>query len=76
MTGPEHYAYAEQLLDMASDEKLGSKIERYHVRDAQVHATLALAAATVCTRYGEMPFPDAVAWVDAVATPIPADVTP
>ena len=46
MTGPEHYAHAEELLDMAADEKLGSRLERYRIRKAQVHATLALAAAT------------------------------
>jgi hypothetical protein len=46
MTGPEHYSYAEQLLAQASEDELGSDAERFHVAKAQVHATLALAAAT------------------------------
>ena len=46
MTGPEHYSYAEQLLDEAGDAENGSDHERYLVAAAQVHATLALAAAT------------------------------
>lgn len=46
MTGPEHYTHAEQLLDMAGDDEPGSDVERYRVAAAQVHATLALAAAT------------------------------
>ena len=37
MTGPEHYREAERLLDLAPDQML--------VARAQVHATLALAAA-------------------------------
>ena len=47
MTGPEHYGHAEQLLDMAGDEEYGSEAEHYHLAKAQVHATLALAAAVV-----------------------------
>ena len=46
MTGPEHYAHAQELLEMAGDDEVGSEIERYHLRKAQAHATLALAAAT------------------------------
>jgi hypothetical protein len=46
MTGPEHYEHAEQLLRLAGDDKLGTDAERYHLRAAQVHATLALAAAS------------------------------
>jgi hypothetical protein len=47
MTGPEHYAEAERLLD-ESREPTG-RLESYAVDltlAAQVHATLALAAAT------------------------------
>jgi hypothetical protein len=47
VTGPQHYAYAEQLLDFASEDEAGSPFESYHLRAAQVHATLALAAAAV-----------------------------
>lgn len=46
MTGPEHYRYAEILLDEAGDAENGSDHERYLVAKAQVHATLAVAAAT------------------------------
>jgi uncharacterized protein HemY len=44
MTGPEHYAKAEEYLEKASGS-LNTEYEGYVVR-AQVHATLALAAAT------------------------------
>lgn len=46
MTGPEHYEAAELLLDLASEDELGSDSERFHVAKAQAHATLALAAAS------------------------------
>lgn len=42
MTGEEHYRHAEQLLDMAAEDELGSDGERYRLAKAQVHATLAL----------------------------------
>ncbi|MEC4615833.1 hypothetical protein [Tsukamurella tyrosinosolvens] len=48
MTGPEHYAEAERLLALAAEEY--DVADPYHtsaVASAQVHATLALAAATV-----------------------------
>jgi hypothetical protein len=40
MTGPEHYLEAERLLDLSTADNVVT------VLDAQVHATLALAAAT------------------------------
>ncbi|MFE9927414.1 hypothetical protein [Streptomyces sp. NPDC005533] len=46
MTGPEHYLQAEELLQEALSKTSGSDLERYYVTAAQVHATLALAAAT------------------------------
>jgi hypothetical protein len=46
MTGPEHYREAEKLLDEANAEPAGSEMERYQLDAAQVHATLALTAAT------------------------------
>jgi hypothetical protein len=46
MTGPEHYREAEQLLEQARASDVGGDMERYSVAAAQVHATLALAAAT------------------------------
>ena len=46
MTGPEHYREAEDALETAAEEEIGSTGERYYLDKAQVHATLALAAAT------------------------------
>lgn len=46
MTGPEHYTEAQRLLTKALDEDEGTDAERYFLGAAQVHATLALAAAT------------------------------
>lgn len=45
MNGPDHYRKAEQLLDLAKYSELGSDEERFQLAAAQVHATLALAAA-------------------------------
>lgn len=47
MTGPEHYKVAERLLDHTSRNRM--TVEQWDARmtEAQVHATLALAAATV-----------------------------
>ena len=55
MTGPEHYSEAENLLNHAGNDVEGSDIECYHLAAAQVHATLALAAATALN----LPHPDA-----------------
>jgi hypothetical protein len=70
MTGPEHYGHAEALLDMASDDEIGSDMERYHVAKAQVHATLALAAATAvgCSTEDGPPARDWDAWREAACT--------
>jgi len=47
MTGPEHFLAAERLLGEASEvEGADSDVERYCLAAAQVHATLANAAAT------------------------------
>jgi hypothetical protein len=83
MTGPEHYREAESLIDSAGavmDADYGwmaslSSQERLHHRqaylaDAQVHATLALAAATALGRESaarQMPSPDRAAWFDAAS---------
>ncbi|MGW1939010.1 hypothetical protein [Streptomyces goshikiensis] len=45
MTGPEHYRKAEQQLQFALDAATDAAAET-HCAIAQVHATLALAAAT------------------------------
>lgn len=44
-TGPEHYQQAEDFLGNARSEDYDSERERYYLAAAQVHATLALAAA-------------------------------
>jgi hypothetical protein len=49
MTGPEHYEHAELCLDWAQGETDRDKRTSLHAR-AQVHATLALAAAAVTQR--------------------------
>jgi len=79
MTGPEHYHEAEQLAN-AADVAIGQYEEDGCAakRDiaavlgvvAQVHATLALAAATALGRAGEggtQPPKDRAAWFDAAA---------
>ncbi|MDX8146935.1 hypothetical protein SK854_32805 [Lentzea sp. BCCO 10_0061] len=51
MNGPEHYAAAERLLDSATaaDVEAGESGQVSNLAAAQVHATLALAAATALT---------------------------
>lgn len=44
-TGPQHYQQAESFLNDARSEDYDSERERYYLAAAQVHATLALAAA-------------------------------
>lgn len=47
MTGPEHYRKAERLIQEIHDEGVeDAETETLFFREAQVHATLALAAAT------------------------------
>lgn len=63
MTGPEHYQEAERIIALvwggtASDTLLS---EPKLIALAQVHATLAQAAATAMT-VAQMPDPDFVAW--------------
>jgi hypothetical protein len=65
MTGPEHYAEAERLLTDAFNEvREGDPAEAIVLAQAQVHATLALAAATA-VRTREI---DNQAWVDVAGT--------
>jgi hypothetical protein len=78
MTGPEHYREAERLTMAVT--KPGAILPQSRVLDhgdhgdvialAQVHATLALAAATALGREGEgrtQPGKDRAAWFDAAA---------
>jgi hypothetical protein len=47
MSGPEHYREAERLVSVANAERVDyPAAARVHIAAAQVHATLALAAAT------------------------------
>lgn len=51
MTGPEHYRQAERHIRLANEVTTADgSDERYHLAAAQVHATLALAAATIAGR--------------------------
>jgi hypothetical protein len=67
MTGPEHYAEAERLLTLADRHTKGVTYAQewtLTLNAAQVHATLALAAATAVGTVG----PDLHAWADVAAT--------
>jgi hypothetical protein len=71
MTGPEHYREAERLLAM---QDVADKLPHADIamiqQQAQVHATLALAAATALNDYPEgAPLADLLAWRTAAATP-------
>ncbi len=75
MTGPEHYRMAERMIGRAASDDLGSDSERYHLAKAQVHATLALAAAWSLANQGAMPIADSDAWLQVASlhAPIEAD---
>jgi hypothetical protein len=62
MTGPEHYEEAERLLESREEEATAR---------AQVHATLALAAATALQDVDLLPGHDADMWMDVAGTPCP-----
>lgn len=47
MTGPEHYREAERLLGLVAQEGTPVPLSNAYTAHAQVHATLALAAATI-----------------------------
>ena len=65
MTGPEHYREAERLLGALAGQDRGTfPQEDRVVAEAQVHATLALAAATALSGSGL----ESAAWRDAAAT--------
>jgi hypothetical protein len=78
MTGPEHYREAERLLDMAhhwtygdgGDATVGGAL----AAEAQVHATLALAAATALV--DETPRSDAMSEYRAWQQAAGSDYTP
>ena len=67
MTGAEHYAEAERMITLMDD---GAADWEPLAASAQVHATLALAAATALGRAGEgrtMASMDQAAWFDVAA---------
>ena len=75
MTGPEHYREAEAALGTLYALEAGSPAEAARLAEAQVHATLALAAATALSRYtpeDKFPEADKRAWYVA-ASEGPAD---
>lgn len=77
MTGPEHYREAEGELTIDGGCEYacphsGCVHEIAHIARAQVHATLALAAATALSDPNDgMPVPDWTAWNEAAAVPEP-----
>lgn len=61
MTGPEHYREAERLLERGTAES---------ITEADVHATLALAAATALMHDDDSTMPeDFTAWREAAGAP-------
>ena len=69
MTGADHYREAERLLTVGVNQR-GSELDTICTAAAQVHATLALAAATALGREGSdgtQPSQDRAAWFDAAA---------
>lgn len=61
MNGPEHYKLAEDLLIEAEDAPTPEQTETC-LRRAQLHATLALAAATALRGMNDMPNPEYDQW--------------
>ncbi len=69
MNGPDHYREAERHLNAAQEvDDWYDDASRYHLEAAQVHATLALAAATAANirRNGALPV-DAHTWAPITA---------
>ncbi|MDX5526144.1 hypothetical protein PV677_36355 [Streptomyces sp. DE06-01C] len=66
MTGPEHYREAEQLL--AKLDLCSREAEAKVIAEAQVHATLALAASNV-HQYVPTSEVDREGWASAVSAP-------
>jgi hypothetical protein len=65
VTGPEHYREAERLLTVGAGDR-GSILNTICTTAAQVHATLALAAATA-NRTGGAEFNDYGTWSEGPA---------
>lgn len=76
MTGPEHYREAERRLLMAWEEGRDPQNVAHLVAEAQVHATLALAAATAMQAAVDgsepgMGSPEFAAWYSAAGVKPP-----
>jgi hypothetical protein len=73
MTGPEHYREAERLLDTATDNdgdiQTDDGMTANILTAAQVHATLALAAATAIPLVPAHVLAEMKAWSDVAGTP-------
>jgi hypothetical protein len=77
VTGAEHYAEAEQLLTEAAGSPYpDDPAVRTTVAVAQVHATLALAAATALDDKGDLPEADWEAWIDVASAARPTPGAP
>jgi hypothetical protein len=63
-SGPEHYREAERIVDLIS---IDDHYRNYHLQQAQVHATLALAAATALSGNADLPSMDEDAWIQAAS---------
>lgn len=69
MTGPQHYAEAERLLAVCAGNQRGSRLDAMCTAAANVHATLALAAATALAacQAAAQPSGELDAWRKALA---------
>jgi hypothetical protein len=72
MTGPEHFREAEENLDCArrASDRGREEDAAFWQREAQVHATLAQAAATALHGHEGQPSEDRSAWFDVASTSV------
>lgn len=71
MTGPEHYREAEDCITIAAGAESGSVSEAFHLQLGQLHATLALTAATAVSVVLQLPISSDISkpWVQALGLP-------
>ncbi len=67
MNGPQHFVAAEAALAEAAQANFDSSLELSALAAAQVHATLALAAATALSTGNYAPKDTAAAWLDVAS---------
>lgn len=79
-SGPEHYQLAEDFLaqshSIGADDLTPGELLAATLAEAQVHATLALAAATAINAVGGMPDRDWTAWAAAAGVPFDGETKP